>query len=167
MITERVLKNLSDLMEERGVSMADIARGINITQPSVSNWWRKNTCPTIPMIEKLGSWFGVDPAYFYLENPKGLTEAKPIERDDDFKAFMDELAMKYLDEHDQEAYHFHGGASKFLQVMRSNFETDSIGLSDWYLKLSKKVKEYAGLDLMEKTRNRIKNSIPDKKSESA
>lgn len=167
MVTEYFLENLRDLKKTSGiVTNVQLSKMSNIPRGRINNWISRKRIPDSVDIETLAKFFNVEPYYFFMK-PGTQGEARPVERDDDFKVFMDELAVKYLDEQDQADYHHYGGASRFLQVMRSNFETDSIGLSDWYLKLSKKITEYAGLNLVEKARNRINSNASVKKSESA
>lgn len=151
MVVELFLKNLDQLMKERRYNMSNIAEALGITQPTVSNWWRRATIPTPQLLEGLCKLFNVTPDYFFRDhdNSLGNSEGKI---GDDFTQFIDELAHKNLDKNDLESYHHYGGAKEFLRIMRSNFETDKVGFSNWYFKLAKELGRYATLDLLEKAR---------------
>lgn len=151
MVTELFLKNIEKLMDERRESMSDVARVLEVSQPTVSNWWRRFTIPTPPLLDKLCAHYGVKPDYFF----------KPVElngkdggADSSFEAFIDELAAKYLEPIDRDGYHFNGGAKRFLALLRSNYETDELRSTDWYLDLVEALRPYVNLDLMQKIQER-------------
>jgi transcriptional regulator with XRE-family HTH domain len=151
MVIEYFLENLRFLMKD--VTQAELAKGTGIARSSIAGYFGRKTIPNPVDIEKLASFFNVKPHYFFMEPGTQLAE-EANQASDDFKNFIDSLAKASLAERDYVAYIDTGGAATFLRVMRSNFESDNIGFSDWYLILSKRLTEYAGLDLVQKVKAR-------------
>ena len=70
MLNERIRK----LRLERGWSQIDLAKKINITKQSVSNWENDNIQPSIEMLVKLAQVFSVSTDYLL-----GLEERRYLE----------------------------------------------------------------------------------------
>jgi transcriptional regulator with XRE-family HTH domain len=155
MVTDYFLTNLNNLLKEHELSQLKLSSLSGIPQGMINKWFIRKTVPSMIVLEKLAAFFQVEPYYFFMK-PGTQGEPKPTEREDSFKDFMDELAVKILPLNDQAAYHAHGGAKCFVAQMRGNYETDALSMQDWYLKLSRKLTEYAGLNLIEKVRERVR-----------
>lgn len=155
MMAQYFLENLTHLLEEKGLNQSSLARGLGTSQASVSNWFKRKSLPNTETIEALAKFLNVEPFYFFMK-PGTQTQMKPLDNENHFRLFLNELAQKLLDEEDLRAYDAQGGADTFLRIMRSNYETNRLGFSDWYLKLVKEVAKYASLDLVEKARSRVR-----------
>ena len=74
-------KNIKSLRTALGWSQVDLARKLNITKQTVSNWENDNIQPSIEMLVRLSKIFGVTTDYLLgLEtdarlNVNGLSEA--------------------------------------------------------------------------------------------
>lgn len=154
------MKTSGELTQHQLADMSGIPRG------RIGSWITRKTVASTEDLELLAKSFNVEPYYFFMK-PGTQGTPKPIERDDDFKAFMDELAEKYLSDIDKAAYFHIGGHKTFLRVLRENYETNDVKVTDWYIELAKQVSLYSSIDLIEKIRNRRLNANPTKKSESA
>ena len=76
MLCERIRQ----LRQDRGLSQVDLAKRLNVTKQSVSNWENDNIQPSIEMLQKLSDVFSVSTDYLlgrenrrYLEI-SGLTD---------------------------------------------------------------------------------------------
>ena len=76
MLSERIRQ----LRQDRGLSQVDLAKRLNVTKQSVSNWENDNIQPSIEMLQKLSDVFSVSTDYLlgrenrrYLEI-SGLTD---------------------------------------------------------------------------------------------
>lgn len=168
MVVDNFLQNLRILMEVNGEltqhKLADIS---GIPRGRIGSWISRRTIPGPDDLELLSKAFNVEPYYFFMK-PGTQGEAKPTERDDDFKSFMDELAQKLLSEHDLKSYHHFGGHRTVLKVMRENYETNDLKTTDWTRILIAEIGRYSTVDLMEKLRKRQEaTALPAKKSDSA
>ena len=59
MLNERIKK----LRQERNMSQVDLARRLNVTKQSISNWENDNIQPSIEMLLKLAAVFSVSTDY--------------------------------------------------------------------------------------------------------
>lgn len=153
-------------MNKNHLNQEELASRLGLTQAAISTWHSRKTVPGYKVLEKLGEVFNVEPHYFLMK-PGTQGQIRSTEKRDEFSEFIDELAKKNLEDHDLEVYRSSGGATTFLKVLRSNYESDSnIGFADWYFVLSKKLAEYATLDLVQKIREnrekaKFKKSVGD------
>ena len=76
MLSERIRQ----LRQDRGLSQVDLARHLNVTKQSVSNWENDNIQPSIEMLQRIADIFSVSTDYLlgrenrrYLEI-SGLTD---------------------------------------------------------------------------------------------
>ena len=71
-----VLKRILDLRMERGWSEYKLSVESGISQTTISSWYRKQICPTVPSLEKICKAFNISMAYFFNESsePIALTE---------------------------------------------------------------------------------------------
>lgn len=71
-----VLNKILELRLERGWSEYKLAIESEIPQTTISSWFRKQICPTIPSLEKICSAYNITLAQFFNESlePVGLTD---------------------------------------------------------------------------------------------
>ena len=64
-------ERLSQLMEERNVSISELARAVGVSRQSVMRWLN-DTSPSYDKVSKLAEYFGVSLEYFYQDviNPE-------------------------------------------------------------------------------------------------
>ena len=62
-----VLKKIIDLREERHWTEYRLAEEAEMTQSTISAWYRKNNLPSIPSLERLCNAFGITMSQFFLE----------------------------------------------------------------------------------------------------
>ena len=62
-----VLKRIVDLREERHWTEYRLAEEAEMTQSTISAWYRKNNLPSIPSLERLCEAFGITMSQFFLE----------------------------------------------------------------------------------------------------
>lgn len=63
-----VLDKITQLRLERGWSEYQLAENAELTQSTISSWYRKNMIPTIPSLSKICDAFGISLSQFFLEN---------------------------------------------------------------------------------------------------
>ena len=63
-----VLKRIIDLREERHWTEYRLAEEAEMTQSTISAWFRKNNLPSIPSLERLCDAFGITLSQFFLED---------------------------------------------------------------------------------------------------
>lgn len=70
-----VLQRILDLRLERGWSEYRLSEESGIAQTTISSWFRKQICPTIPSLEKICSAYNITLAQFFDINrePVSLT----------------------------------------------------------------------------------------------
>ncbi len=70
-----VLQRILDLRLERGWSEYRLSEESGIAQTTISSWFRKQICPTIPSLEKICSAYNITLAQFFDLNrePVSLT----------------------------------------------------------------------------------------------
>ena len=72
--------NIRILRTARGISQVELAKALNVSKQSVSNWENDNILPSIEMLVKIAQFFSVSTDYMLgLDNKKlidveGLTE---------------------------------------------------------------------------------------------
>ncbi len=72
--------NIKILRTARGISQVELAKALNVSKQSVSNWENDNILPSIEMLVKIAQFFSVSTDYMLgLDNKKlidveGLTE---------------------------------------------------------------------------------------------
>lgn len=71
-----VLKRILDLRMERGWSEYRLSVESEIPQTTISSWFRKQICPTVPSIEKICNAYNITLSQFFSnsENTVTLTE---------------------------------------------------------------------------------------------
>ena len=71
-----VLKRILDLRLERGWSEYRLSVESEIPQTTISSWYRKQICPTVPSIEKICKAYNITISQFFNESsePIALTE---------------------------------------------------------------------------------------------
>ena len=62
-----VLKEITRLRLERGWTEYELAKHANLTQSTISTWYRKNQIPTIPTLEKVCTGFGITLSQFFAD----------------------------------------------------------------------------------------------------
>lgn len=62
-----VLERIRNLRIERGWSEYLLAEKSGLTQSTISAWFRTNTLPTIPSLEKICSAFNISLSQFFME----------------------------------------------------------------------------------------------------
>lgn len=68
-----VLKRIIDLREERHWTEYRLAEESGITQSTISAWFRKDTLPSIPSLEKICDAFGITLSQFFLEENEEIS----------------------------------------------------------------------------------------------
>ncbi len=63
-----VLNRIVELRQERNWTECHLAEKSGLTQSTISSWYRKNTLPTIPSLEKICSAFGITLSQLFLED---------------------------------------------------------------------------------------------------
>ncbi len=75
-----VLKRILDLRTERGWSEYKLSVESDIPQTTISSWYRKNVCPTIPSLEKICKAYNITMTQFFNDSDEyvSLTENQAI-----------------------------------------------------------------------------------------
>ncbi|MBO6220274.1 MAG: helix-turn-helix transcriptional regulator [Treponema sp.] len=73
-----VLERIRSLKIERGWSEYQLAEKADITQSTISTWFRTKNLPTIPSLEKICAAFNISLAQFFFE--EGDTETVLTEK---------------------------------------------------------------------------------------
>lgn len=160
MVTQYFLKNLNDLMENSNLNQTKLASALGIHQGTVNNWFRRNTVPPMETIDTLSKFFKVEPYYLFME-PGTQGNVTPVKRRDDFKNLLDELAEKCLNPIELESYK-QMGPEEYIRVLRSNYETNNLMPVTWCLKLNAELSKYTTLDLLQKVRSNLPESVVKK-----
>lgn len=63
-----VLDRIVQLRQERNWSEYRLSLEADITQSTISTWYRKNLIPTIPSLSKICDAFGITLSQFFLED---------------------------------------------------------------------------------------------------
>lgn len=75
-----VLKRIHQLRIERGWSEYELAVKSDITQSTISSWYRRNMLPTIPSIQKICKGFDITMSQFFLEDEDDITSITPQQK---------------------------------------------------------------------------------------
>lgn len=75
-----VLKRILDLRTERGWSEYRLSVESDIPQTTISSWYRKKICPTIPSLEKICKAYNITLSQFFNESGEkvSLTDNQAI-----------------------------------------------------------------------------------------
>ena len=68
-----VLKRIVELREERHWTEYRLAEEAEMTQSTISAWFRKNNLPSIPSLERLCDAFGITMSQFFLEEDEQVS----------------------------------------------------------------------------------------------
>ena len=63
-----ILKKITQMRLERDWTEYELAERAELTQSTISSWYRKNLVPSIPSLEHICSAFGVTLSQFFLES---------------------------------------------------------------------------------------------------
>lgn len=63
-----ILDKISNMREERHWSEYQLAEKSGLTQSTISSWYRKNTLPSIPSLQKICDAYGITLSQFFLDN---------------------------------------------------------------------------------------------------
>lgn len=130
------------MSQQRLADLSGIPRG------RIANWISRKVIPSAEDIEVLSKFFNVQPYYFFME-PGTQGEVRSLERYDAFKALLDDLAVKCLNEIELDSYRKEG-ADEYIRVLRTNYETSHILPVQWCLKINQELAKYANVDLQKK-----------------
>ncbi len=75
-----VLERITELRVERGWSEYQLAVRSELTQSTISSWYRKNMLPTVPSIQKICDAFGITLSQFFLEENDNVTTITPQQK---------------------------------------------------------------------------------------
>lgn len=68
-----VLKKILDLRTERGWSEYRLSVESEIPQTTISSWYRKKICPTIPSLEKICKAYNITMSQFFNESSENIS----------------------------------------------------------------------------------------------
>lgn len=73
-----ILSAITEYREARNWTEYQLAERSGIPQSTISSWYRKNTTPTVPSLEKICAAFGITMSEFFLEgdSPVTLTQSQ-------------------------------------------------------------------------------------------
>ena len=63
-----ILDKITNMREERHWSEYQLAEQSGLTQSTISSWYRKNTLPSIPSLQKICEAYGISLSQFFLES---------------------------------------------------------------------------------------------------
>ena len=63
-----ILEKITKLRLEKGWTEYELAERAEMTQSTISSWYRKNLIPSIPSLEHICDAFGITLSQFFLEN---------------------------------------------------------------------------------------------------
>lgn len=63
-----ILKKITELRIERNWTEYELAERSELTQSTISSWYRKNLIPSIPSLERICNAFGITLSQFFLES---------------------------------------------------------------------------------------------------
>ena len=63
-----ILKKITEMRIEKGWTEYELAERSELTQSTISSWYRKNLVPSIPSLEHICNAFGISLSQFFLEN---------------------------------------------------------------------------------------------------
>ena len=62
-----ILRKITEMRIERGWTEYELAERSDLTQSTISSWYRKNLIPSIPSLEHICDAFGITLSQFFLE----------------------------------------------------------------------------------------------------
>lgn len=133
-----------------GMSQNKLSELSGVPRGRIANWKARKVIPSAEDLELLAKNFNVEPYYFLME-PGTQGSARPVERHDDFKTLLDDLAIKCLNEVELESYQKEG-PSEFIRVLRTNYESNHLLPVKWCLKLNAELTKYTSINLEDKLR---------------
>ena len=68
-----VLQRILDLRLERGWSEYKLSVESDIPQTTISSWFRKQICPTVPSLEKICKAYNITMSQFFSEESEQVT----------------------------------------------------------------------------------------------
>ena len=68
----KVLEKIESLRKERNWSIYQLANESGLTQSTLTNMFKRGTCPTIDTLEKICSAFGVSLSEFFDDNQEKI-----------------------------------------------------------------------------------------------
>lgn len=63
-----ILRKITELRLEKGWTEYELAERSDLTQSTISSWYRKNLIPSIPSLEHICEAFGITLSQFFLES---------------------------------------------------------------------------------------------------
>lgn len=63
-----VLDRITYYRTQKGWTEYQLAQAADLTQSTISSWYRKNLIPSIPSLEKICTAFGITLSQFFAEN---------------------------------------------------------------------------------------------------
>ena len=63
-----ILRKITELRLEKGWTEYELAERSDLTQSTISSWYRKNLIPSIPSLEHICEAFGITFSQFFLES---------------------------------------------------------------------------------------------------
>ena len=63
-----ILKKITELRIERNWTEYELAERSELTQSTISSWYRKSLIPSIPSLERICNAFGITLSQFFLES---------------------------------------------------------------------------------------------------
>ncbi|MBE5925467.1 MAG: helix-turn-helix transcriptional regulator [Lachnospiraceae bacterium] len=75
-----ILKRINQLRVERGWSEYQLSVKADITQSTISSWYRKNMLPSIPSIQKICNAFDITMSQFFIEDSDMTTTITPQQK---------------------------------------------------------------------------------------
>lgn len=62
-----ILRRITEMRQEKGWTEYELAERAELTQSTISSWYRKNLIPSIPSLERICTAFGITLSQFFLE----------------------------------------------------------------------------------------------------
>lgn len=63
-----ILQRITEMRLEKGWTEYELAERAELTQSTISSWYRKNLIPSIPSLEHICNAFGITLSQFFLES---------------------------------------------------------------------------------------------------
>ena len=63
-----ILKKITDMRLEKGWTEYELAERSELTQSTISSWYRKNLIPSIPSLERICDAFGITLSQFFQDD---------------------------------------------------------------------------------------------------
>jgi transcriptional regulator with XRE-family HTH domain len=75
-----ILKKITEMRLERNWTEYELAERAELTQSTISSWYRKNLIPSIPSLEHICKAFGISLSQFFLDDE---TQSSNITKEQD------------------------------------------------------------------------------------